>query len=397
MQVILGIGGGIAAYKAAELARSLVERDMSVQVVMTRAAREFVRPLTFAALTGRKVITGMFDPDGAIEHIRLAQESDVLVVAPATANLLAKFAHGLADDFLSTLYLAFTGPVALAPAMNSNMWRHPATQANLETLRARGHHIVDPEEGPLACGMTGPGRLADPRRIATFIQALAERRRDLEGETVLVTAGPTEEPLDPVRFISNRSSGKMGYALAEAAAARGARVILISGPVRLGEPPGITLVPVRTANQMRAAVMEHFEQASIIVKAAAVADYHLASVPPGKIKKTAARISLELDPTPDILAEVGRNKGGRLLIGFAAETENLVEEARRKLESKNCDMVVANLVGREGTGFETDRNEVVLVLKTGETVPLPAASKREIADRIFDHALRLRLNLDATQ
>jgi phosphopantothenoylcysteine decarboxylase/phosphopantothenate--cysteine ligase len=210
---------------------------------------------------------------------------------------------------------------------------------------------------------------------------------------VLVTAGPTEEPLDPVRFISNRSSGKMGYALAEAAVARGARVILISGPVRLGEPPGVTLVRVRTAHQMRAAVMEHFEQAGIIVKAAAVADYHLASVPPRKIKKTAARISLELDPTPDILAEVGRKKGGRLLIGFAAETENLVEEARRKLESKNCDMVVANLVGREGTGFESDRNEVVLVLKTGETVPLPAASKREIADGIFDHALRLRLRL----
>ena len=397
MKVILGIGGGIAAYKAAELARALVERDMTVQVVMTRAAREFVRPLTFAALTGRKVITGMFDPDGAIEHIRLAQEADVLVVAPATANLLAKFAHGLADDFLSTLYLAFTGPVAFAPAMNSNMWRHPATQANLETLRARGHHIVDPEEGPLACGMTGPGRLADPLRIAALIQALAERRRDLEGETVLVTAGPTQEPLDPVRFISNRSSGKMGYALAEAAAARGARVILVSGPVRLAAPPGVTLVRVRTASQMRAAVMEHFEQASIIVKAAAVADYHLASVPLGKVKKTAARISLELDPTPDILAEVGRKKGGRLLIGFAAETENLVEEARRKLESKNCDMVVANLVGREATGFESDRNEVVLVLKTGETVPLPAASKREIAGRIFDHALRLRLALDAAQ
>ena len=215
MKVILGIGGGIAAYKAAELARALVERDMTVQVVMTRAAREFVRPLTFAALTGRKVITGMFDAHGAIEHIRVAEEADVLVVAPATANLLAKFAHGLADDFLSTLYLAFTGTVVLAPAMNSNMWRHPATQANLETLRARGHHILDPEDGPLACGMTGPGRLADPQRIAAFIQTLAERRRDLEGETVLVTAGPTQEPLDPVRFISNRSSGKMGYALAK--------------------------------------------------------------------------------------------------------------------------------------------------------------------------------------
>jgi len=279
----------------------------------------------------------------------------------------------------------------VAPAMNSHMYEHPATQANLETLRARGHHILDPDEGPLACGMTGPGRLTNPLRIAAFIQALAERRRDMEGETVLVTAGPTQEPLDPVRFISNRSSGKMGYALAEAAAARGARVILISGPVRLAEPPGVTLVRVRTASQMRAAVMEHFERASIIVKAAAVADYHLASVPVTKVKKTAARISLELDPTPDILAEVGRKKGDRLLIGFAAETENLVAEARRKLESKNCDMVVANLVGQEGTGFESDRNEVVLVLKAGEAVPLPAASKREIAGLIFDQALRLRL------
>jgi phosphopantothenoylcysteine decarboxylase/phosphopantothenate--cysteine ligase len=390
MRVILGIGGGIAAYKAAELARALMERGMTVQAVMTRAAREFVRPLTLAALTGRKVITELFDAEGAVEHVRLAEEADLLVVAPTTADLAAKFAHGLADDFLTTFYLAFTGPVVLAPAMNTNMWLHPATRANLETLRARLHHVVEPEEGPLACGTTGPGRLADPQRIAAFIEALAARRRDLAGETVLVTAGPTQEPLDPVRFLSNRSSGRMGYALAEAAAARGARVILVSGPVHLAAPAGVTLLRVRTAGEMRAAVMERLPEATIIVKAAAVADYHLASVPSRKVKKTAARISLELDPTPDILAEAGRNKGDRLLVGFAAETENLVEEARRKLASKNCDLVVANLVGREGTGFEAERNEVVLVLRTGETVPLAAASKREIADRIFDHVLGLR-------
>ncbi len=397
MNVILGIGGGIAAYKAAELARALMEAGATVQVVMTPAAEEFVRPLTFTALTHRKTLTGLFDSGGAIEHIRIAQEADALVVAPATADLLARFAHGLAGDLLSTLYLAFPGPVVLAPAMNTNMWLHPATQANLAVLRARGHHVVEPEEGPLACGTTGPGRLAAPLKIAAAVGALLNRKRDLEGETVLVTAGPTQEPLDPVRFLSNRSSGRMGYALAEAAAARGARVTLVSGPVTLADPAGVEVVRVRTAAQMRAAVVERLQPATIIVKAAAVADYHVANVPPKKVKKTAARISVELDPTPDILAEVGRLKEDRLLIGFAAETDNLVEEARRKLESKNCDMVVGNLVGREGTGFESDHNEVVLVLATGETVPLPAAPKREIADRIFDHALRLRLALHATR
>lgn len=397
MNVILGIGGGIAAYKAAELARALMEAGATVQVVMTPAAEEFVRPLTFTALTGRKTLTGLFDSDGAVAHIRVAREANALVVAPATADLLAKFAHGLAGDLLSTLYLAFTGPVVLAPAMNTNMWLHPATQANLAVLLARGHHIVEPEDGSLACGATGPGRLADPLKIAAEVGALLNRKRDLEGETVLVTAGPTQEPLDPVRFLSNRSSGRMGYALAEAAAARGARVTLVSGPVALTDPAGVEVVRVRTAAQMRAAVVERLQPATIIVKAAAVADYHVANVPPRKVKKTAARISVELDPTPDILAEVGRLKEDRLLIGFAAETDNLVEEARRKLESKNCDMVVGNLVGREGTGFESDQNEVVLVLATGETVPIPAAPKREIADRIFDHALRLRLALHATR
>jgi phosphopantothenoylcysteine decarboxylase/phosphopantothenate--cysteine ligase len=401
MRVALGVGGGIAAYKAAELARLLSERGAAVEVIMTAAACQFVRPLTFAALTGRRVITSLFphrhaDPlAAAMEHIRVAQENDLLLVAPATADLMAKFARGIADDVLTTLYLAFHGPVLLAPAMNSNMWSHPATQENLRLLRERGHHIVGPEEGALACGMTGPGRMAEPGQIAEEALALLCRRRDLEGETVLITAGPTREPLDPVRYLSNRSSGKMGYALAEAAAERGASVVLVSGPVHLPAPAGVKLVRVETAAEMRSAVFEHLEPATIIVKAAAVADYHLARVPARKMKKTAARISLELDPTPDILAELGEKKGDRLLIGFAAETENLREEARRKLISKNCDMIVANLVGQDGAGFEADSNEVVLLLATGECIEVPRASKRQIADRIFDEALKLRLALHA--
>jgi phosphopantothenoylcysteine decarboxylase/phosphopantothenate--cysteine ligase len=395
MRVILGIGGGIAAYKSAELARLLMQSGHEVQAIMTRAAEEFVRPLTFAALTGRKVLTDLFAIESAIEHISVAQEKDVLAIAPATADLIAKMAHGLADDFLTTLYLAFTGPVVVAPAMNVNMWRHPATQANLETLRRRGHRIVEPASGYLACGMTGPGRLADPEAIAAAIESELPRRHDLDGEHVLVTAGPTQEPLDPVRYITNRSSGKMGYALAEAAAARGAHVVLISGPVNLMPPRGVEVVHVHTAVEMHDCVMEHLAPATIVIKAAAVADFHLGKVPDQKVKKTAARISMELDPTPDILAELGRKKGDRLLIGFAAETQNLVQEARRKLESKNCDMVVANLVGGSDSGFESDENEVTLLTRTGETIPMARASKREIADRIFDQLLRLRLEIHA--
>lgn len=397
MKILLAIGGGIAAYKSADLARLLMERGHQVRVAMTRAAREFVQPLTFAALTGRKTLTDLFDIDDSIEHIAAAQENELMVVAPATADLLAKLAHGLADDFPSTLYLAFTGPVVLAPAMNVNMWNHPATQANIETLRRRGHRIVEPESGYLACGMTGPGRLAEARVIADAIDAEVRRRRDLEGETVLITAGPTQEPLDPVRYISNRSSGKMGYALAEAAAARGAAVILISGPVQLAPPAGVEVIHVRTALEMRQSVFDRLAPAGIVIKAAAVADFHLAQVPTRKQKKTAARISLELDPTPDILAQLGRAKGDRLLVGFAAETENLEAEARRKLQAKNCDMVVGNLVGEPGTiGFDTDDNEVILALRTGETIALARAPKREIADRIFDEVLKLRLALHAT-
>ena len=395
MRVILGIGGGIAAYKSAELARLLMDRGHEVQAVMTAAAAEFVRPLTFAALTGRKVLTDLFAIESAIEHIAVAQQHDLLVIAPATADLMAKLAHGLADDFLTTLYLAFTGPVVVAPAMNVNMWEHPATRANLETLLQRGHSLVGPAEGSLACGMTGAGRLTEPEEIARAVERELQMRRDLEGETVLITAGPTQEPLDPVRFISNRSSGKMGYALAEAARDRGARVILVSGPVHLAPPRGVELIPVHTAVEMRERVFANLAPATIVIKSAAVADFHLSSVPEQKIKKTAARISLELDPTPDILAELGRKKGDRLLIGFAAETQNLQQEARRKLESKNCDMVVGNLVGGAGTGFESDQNEVMLVLRTGETLPLARASKREIAGRIFDELLKLRLTLHA--
>ena len=371
MRVILGVGGGIAAYKSAELARLLMQQGHQVQAVMTDAAQRFVTPMTFAALTGRKVLTDLFAIESAIDHIGTAQENDLLAIAPATADLLAKLAHGLAGDFLSTLYLAFTGPVLLAPAMNVNMWQHAATRANVETLERRGNRVIEPGVGYLACGMTGAGRMAEPEEIAAAIEREARGRRDLEGETVLITAGPTQEPLDPVRYISNRSSGKMGYALAEAATARGARVVLISGPVHLSPPRGVEVIKVRTAAEMRERVFEHLEPAGIVIKAAAVADFHLTNVPDQKVKKTAARISLELDPTPDILAEMGRKKGDRLLIGFAAETQNLERESRRKLESKNCDMVVGNLVGGGETGFESDANDVVLALRTGELIPVP--------------------------
>jgi len=425
INVALGVGGGIAAYKAAELTRALMERGFAVEVVMTGAAEQFVRPLTFAALTGRKVQTNLFSAaspedtlSSAIEHIRLAQENQILVIAPATADLLAKFAHGLADDLLTTMYLAFTGPVILAPAMNTNMWNHPATRENLRILAERGHVVVEPDEGLLACGMVGPGRLAEPDRIATVVAGVAASSlrnvggspdvaspplRDLEGEVVLITAGPTQEPLDAVRYITNRSSGKMGYALAEEAQARGAHVVLVSGPVNLTSPRGVEIERVRTAGEMRLAVMKHLGESTMIVKAAAVADYHRANPPAKKEKKTAARLSLELDPTPDILAELGKKKGDRLLVGFAAETDNLIAEARRKLETKNCDMIVANLVATpdaaqgtdESVGFDSDENEVVLVTRSGESIPVRRAPKRAIARRIFDEMIKLRLVLHA--
>src|SRR5450755_482248 len=400
MRIVLGVGGGIAAYKSAEVARLLQQAGHEVQAVMTKAAREFIQPLTFASLTGRKVITGLFAHESAsetlssaVEHIAVAQDNDLLVVAPATADLLAKFAAGIADDFLSTLYLAFTGQVVLAPAMNTAMWEHPATQANMQTLRRRGCSVVDPEEGWLACGSMGAGRLADPARIAEHIQSLAPAKRDFDSESFLITAGPTQEALDPVRFISNRSSGKMGYAIAAAAAKRGAHVVLVSGPVNIPAPRNVLVVPVKTAHEMRAAVIEHLAAASIIVKAAAVADYYIANVSEQKLKRTAARLSLELDPTPDILAEIGQRKGDRILVGFAAETQNLLEESRRKMISKNCDMLVGNLVGQEGIGLEADRNEVEIITRSGKAVHAGPADKSEIAERILDEIAMLRLSL----
>lgn len=400
MNVVLGVGGGIAAYKSAELARSLMRRGFTVNTVLTDAAGQFIQPLTFAALTGRKVITGLFGNRTAeeilassVEHIQVAQQNTLLVVAPATADLLAKFAHGLADDFLSTLYLAFQGPVVLAPAMNTAMWEHPATQTNVATLLARGHRFVGPAAGELACGTVGAGRLAEVEEIAEAVWAASILRKDLEGEIVLITAGPTQEPIDPVRYITNRSSGKMGYALAAVAAARGAHVILVSGPVHLPVPSGVERISVGSASEMRDAVLRHLETATIIIKAAAVADYHVQNVPKQKVKKTPARVTLDLDPTPDILAEVGMKKGDRLLVGFAAETENLLAEAKRKMERKHADMVVANLVSQTGIGFESEENEVTIVTSTGEVVQVPKAPKREVAHKILDQAMLLRLAL----
>ena len=398
MKIVLGVSGGIAAYKAAEIARALIQNGHEVQVVMTHAAEQFIGPLTFASLTGQKVITDLFtsaSPEAtlssAVEHIGVAQEHDLLLVAPATADVLAKFAHGQADDFLSTMYLAFRGPVVIAPAMNNNMWDHPAVQANVATLRSRGHQIVEPDEGFLACGTIGAGRLAENSRIVAAVEtALRPRLQDLDGETILITAGPTQEPIDPVRYLSNRSSGKMGYALAQAAIDRGARVILVSGPVNLNPPAGAEVVHVRTAAQMRDAVFANLEPATVVIKCAAVADFRPSVEARQKIKKTSARVSLELDPTPDILAELGKKKGDRLLIGFAAETENLRSEAQRKLETKHCDMIVANLVGQAGTGFESDLNEVTLALRTGEFIDVPKGSKREVADEILAQIFRLR-------
>jgi phosphopantothenoylcysteine decarboxylase/phosphopantothenate--cysteine ligase len=400
MRIALGVTGGVAAYKAAELVRRLQQEKLDVQVVMTRGAREFITPLTFAALTGQKVITEMFgagagssdapNVESAIEHIAVAQRIDLLVVAPATADILAKFAHGVADDFLTTLYLATKAPVVVAPAMNVNMWEHPATQANLQILRERGVHVVDPDEGYLACGMTGAGRLAGIETIASAVCGVLGLRHDLEGQTILITAGPTVEDIDPVRFLTNRSSGKMGYALAAAAQRRGAHVILVSGPTDLATPEGVDWMPVRTTSEMRAAVLERAADSTIVIKAAAVSDYRPVSPQGQKIKRGTANLTIELEPTPDILSELGRTKGSRVLIGFAAETERVAESARAKLARKGADMIVANDVTQQGAGFDTDTNIVTLFLNDGREIALPKMSKSDVADRILDQALELR-------
>jgi phosphopantothenoylcysteine decarboxylase/phosphopantothenate--cysteine ligase len=398
MRITLGVTGGVAAYKSAELVRRLQQEGHSVQVVMTRAACEFVTPLTFAALSGQKVITDLFaksstgeaNVDSAIEHIAVAQRTDLLLVAPATADILAKFARGLADDFLSTLYLASTAPVIVAPAMNVNMWQHAATQENLAVLKARGVHIVEPNAGYLACGMTGPGRLAELDEILKVVQEIAQTKRDLAGETLLVTAGPTCEDIDPVRYITNRSSGKMGYAVAEAGARRGAKVTLISGPTALAAPEGVERVDVRTAEEMLVAARKHFPSCSLAVFAAAVADYRPAEPASSKIKRSKEALTIRLEPNTDILATLAKEKGERIIVGFAAETDRVAENARKKLAQKNADLIVANDVTAEGAGFDHDTNIVTLFSRDGRDLPLPRMSKAEVAERILDEAVRLR-------
>ena len=405
MKIALGVSGGIAAYKAAELVRHLQERDVRVQVIMTAAAQEFVRPLTFAALSGEKVITSMFgssaeEPnlDSAVEHISVAQSIDCLLVAPATADVIAKFAQGIANDFLSTLYLATTVPVVIAPAMNVNMWQHPATQANLGILRRRGVHVVEPDSGYLACGMIGAGRLAEPEQIVAATLERLGVAQDLAGETVLVTAGPTHEPIDPVRYLGNRSSGKMGFAIAEAALRRGAKVILVSGPTAIQPPSAAETVLVETAQQMRTAVLDRWEQTSFIIMAAAVGDYHVTNAAKEKIKRDGA-MALQLEPNPDILADLGslRHAAGKslpMLIGFAAETQNGLENARAKLTKKRVDAIVLNDVSRSDIGFNSDRNEVTIVTAS-EAIQIPEASKLDVAQKILELALRLRMHREA--
>jgi phosphopantothenoylcysteine decarboxylase/phosphopantothenate--cysteine ligase len=397
MRITLGVTGGVAAYKAAELVRRLQQDAFTVQVVMTRGAREFITPLTFAALSGQKVITDLFaessgeaNLESAIEHIAVAQRTDLLLVAPATADILAKFARGIADDFLTTLYLASTAPVVVAPAMNVNMWSHAATQENVEMLRARGVKIVDPDEGYLACGMTGAGRLAGQEAIVAAVHETLHAVRDLAGEKVLVTAGPTRENVDPVRYLTNRSSGKMGYAVAEAAARRGAHVILVSGPTSLEAPVGVERVDVRSAEEMHRAVVEKVAECSIAIFAAAVADYRPADPNGQKIKRTNESMNISLEPTPDILASAARNKGQRLIVGFAAETDHVAENARKKLAAKNADLMVANDVTAEGAGFDHETNVVTLFARDGRDLALPRMSKSEVAHRILDEIVRLR-------
>jgi phosphopantothenoylcysteine decarboxylase/phosphopantothenate--cysteine ligase len=403
-RITLGVTGGIAAYKAAELTRLLQTRGHDVHVVMTRAAEQFIAPLTFAALTGHKVYTSLWDDpantaEAGIEHIALAQQTDLLLIAPATAHTIAKFAQGLADDFLSTLYLATTSPVVIAPAMNVNMLNHPATQANLATLRARGNHIVASDAGYLACGMTGDGRLADLTCIAEAAEAALHPRRDLAHdlvrETILITAGGTREPLDPVRFLGNRSSGKMGYALAEAALARGARVILISAPTALTPPPGAEFVPITEAAEMHRAVLAHLPRATLLIAAAAVADFRPQSIAEEKIKRTGP-LTLTLVPTEDIVASAAAHaRPGTRIIAFAAETTLDIAAARAKLARKGADAIVLNDISRPGLGFDADSNAAVWVTPDTQ-VDLPESTKRQLADRIFDQIRNQTLTLPVT-
>jgi phosphopantothenoylcysteine decarboxylase/phosphopantothenate--cysteine ligase len=390
-EIILGVTGGIAAYKSVELLRLLTKAGANVHVIMTRSATEFVTPLTFQTLSMNPVNTDLFNliAEREIGHISLADRADLFIIAPATANVIGKLAHGIADDMLTTTVMATKAPVLLAPAMNVNMYQNPLYRENEETLRRHGYLFADPARGLLACGWEGEGKLQEPRHI--FEEAVcALSRKDLAGETVLVTAGPTREELDPVRFISNHSSGKMGYALARAARRRGAAVTLVSGPTCIEPPYGVDLVPVVSADEMHRAVLAQFPNASVIIKAAAVADYRPVSRAGEKMKKTGESLTLDLTKTADILAELGRLKGERLLVGFAAETENLVNNARQKLTAKDLDLIVANDLCQEGAGFDVDTNRVTLLYRDGTAEEIQLMGKQEVADLILDRLVLLR-------
>ena len=389
--VMLGVTGGIACYKAVELVRLLVKADYRVQVVMTRGAMEFVTPLTFQTLSGNPVATETFNltQESEIGHINLADSADVFVIAPATANVIGKIANGIADDLLTTVVMATQAPVLIAPAMNIHMYENSILQENLRKLRRVGYHLMEPAQGFLACGYEGKGRLPDPEAIFAEIQRLLSKK-DLTGEKFLITAGPNREPLDPVRYISNRSSGKMGYALAKAALRRGAEVTLISGPVALEPPSGARTIGVTTAVEMRDAVVKEFAACTVVVMAAAVTDYRPVAVAGRKIKRGQGPIELRLEPNPDILKALAEKRDGKILIGFAAETEELAANAEKKLRTKNLDMIVANNVAEAGSGFDGDTNIATIIDRTGAKHSLPLMSKDELADRIYDHFLALK-------
>jgi phosphopantothenoylcysteine decarboxylase/phosphopantothenate--cysteine ligase len=403
-KVAIGVTGGIAAYKAIEVLRGLQRAGCDVRVAMTRHACEFIQPLTFRALSGSYVIVDDYSPDNPdpIAHITFSQTIDLFLIAPATANTLAKLANGVADDFITSTYLACTAPVVVAPAMNTTMWEHPATQRNIQKLRSDGVHIIEPDAGEMACGTIGPGRLSAPERIVSVaLQILATKEKrakasaapgDLANERIVITAGATREPIDPVRFISNRSSGRMGFALAEAARQRGANVRVVTGITTVGPPVGIELIQATSAGEMHAAVLREFDDATIFIAAAAVADYRPKQPAKQKIKKTRSELTLELERTPDILGEVVRRRNpGQTLVGFAAETEDLIRNARKKLDAKELDIIVANDVSREGLGFDSESNAVTILVKdSSEPIDVPAASKLEVANRILDEIARFR-------
>ncbi len=393
--IALGVCGGIAAYKAVEILRGLQRAGCTVRVAMTKRACEFVQPLTFRALSGTHVVVDDYAPDNPdpIAHITFSQTADLLIVAPATANMIAKFARGIADDFLSSTYLACFAPVLVAPAMNTTMWEHPATQRNLEQLRADGVHVMAPDAGEMACGTIGPGRLSEPDRIvAAALEILgSSRKKDLAGERFLITVGATREEIDPVRFISNRSSGKMGFALAEAALKRGAEVTVVSGTTAVAPPAGVRIVPAQSAEDMAQAVANETAGASVFIGAAAIADYRPSQRAAEKIKKSEETLTLTLERTPDVLSQVAAARSnGMLVVGFAAETENVIDNAVLKLKNKNLDAIVANDVSRSDAGFDTTTNAITIITKNGEPVALPVMSKREAADRVLDEIVRMR-------